>query len=79
MLNRLVDSARLDGAIDHSVTAADIALATIRFCRPLAVGLGPAAEREISHRDLDTYLDGLMSKSVASPRPYDVTYGHGTS
>ncbi len=60
MLDRLVDVSHRDSAIDNSVTAADVALATIRFCRPLAIGLDPADERTIAHRQLDTYLDGLM-------------------
>ncbi|MGA9276505.1 TetR/AcrR family transcriptional regulator [Ilumatobacter sp.] len=60
LLDRLIDAARHDGAIDDDVTATDIALATIRFCRPLAIGLDPAAERVIAHRQLDSYLDGLM-------------------
>lgn len=59
VLDRLVDRARRDGAIDGDVTATDIALATIRFCRPLAIGLPPADERAIAHRQLTAYLDGL--------------------
>ncbi|MCO8129398.1 TetR/AcrR family transcriptional regulator [Acidimicrobiia bacterium EGI L10123] len=59
VLDRLIDRARRDGAIDHDVTATDIALAAIRFCRPLAIGLDPAEERAIAHRQLAAYLDGL--------------------
>ena len=59
VLDRLVDRAHRDGAIDDEVTATDIALATIRFCRPLAIGLDPAEERAIAHRQLTAYLDGL--------------------
>jgi hypothetical protein len=61
LLDGLIEAARADGAIDQTVTPADIAIATIRFCRPLAIGLGPADDRAIAHRHLDTYLDGLMS------------------
>ncbi len=61
VLDRLIDVARRHGAIDEDVTATDIALATIRFSRPLAVGLDPADERAIAHRQLDRYLDGLMA------------------
>lgn len=61
LLDRLVEAARRDGAIDREVTPTDIALATIRFCRPLAIGLDPADERAIAHRQLDRYLDGLLS------------------
>lgn len=59
VLERLVDAARRDGTIDVSVTPTDIALAAIRFCRPLTIGLDPAEERAIAHRQLTTYLDGL--------------------
>lgn len=62
VLDRLIDRARHDGAIDDDVTATDIALATIRFCRPLAIGLDPADERAIAHRQLTTYLDGLTTR-----------------
>ena len=60
VLDRLIEAARRDGAIDHDVTPTDIALATIRFCRPLAIGLDPADERAIAHRQLSSYLDGLI-------------------
>ena len=60
MLDRLVNAARRDSAVDNSVTATEIAFAAIRFCRPLAIGLDSANERSIAHRQLDTYLDGLI-------------------
>ncbi len=63
VLHGLIEAARGDGAIDHDVTPTDIALATIRFCRPLAIGLDPAAERAIAHRQLNTYLDGLIKSA----------------
>lgn len=62
MLDQLIDTARRANAIDNNVTATDIALATIRFCRPLAIGLEPAAERAIAHRHLNSYLDGLAAQ-----------------
>jgi AcrR family transcriptional regulator len=61
MLDQLVTTARRDRAINDDTTATDIALATIRFCRPLAIGLDPASERAIAHRQLDSYLTGLMT------------------
>jgi len=63
VLDRLIDIARRDGAVDDDVTVADIALATIRFCRPLAIGLDAADERAIAHRQLNSYLDGLEARS----------------
>jgi AcrR family transcriptional regulator len=69
MLDQLIDIARRDGAIDDSITATDIALATIRFCRPLAIGLDSAAERAIAHRQLESFLDGMMTRRHGrSPR-----------
>ncbi len=62
VLDRLTEAARRDGAIGHDVGPIDIALASIRFCRPLAIGLDPADERVIAHRQLDTYLDGLFER-----------------
>lgn len=59
VLDRLVAYARSDGTIDAALTANEVALATIRFSRPLAVGLDPADERAITHRQLDRYVDGL--------------------
>lgn len=61
MLDRLVEAATRDGAIDHEHTATDVALAATRFCRPLAVGLGADDEQAIAHQQLDRYLDGLAA------------------
>lgn len=64
VLERLVGAAQRDEAIPARIDATDIALATIRFCRPLAIGLGRAEERSIAHRQLDSYLDGLASATI---------------
>lgn len=61
VLDRLIDTARRDGAIGADFTASDIAFTTIRFCRPLAIGLDLATERAIAHRQLDVYIDGLAT------------------
>lgn len=66
VLDQLVTAAVRDGAIDPELTATDIGLAAIRFCRPLAVGLDAGDERRIAHQQLDRYLDGL---AVPRPRP----------
>jgi AcrR family transcriptional regulator len=63
VLGRLIDVARTDGAIGADVSATTIAHATIRFCRPLAIGLEPTHERVIAHRQLDAYLDGLATSA----------------
>lgn len=59
LLDRLVDAAQRDEAIASDITATEIAFATIRFCRPLAIGLDSAQERAVAHRQLDIYVNGL--------------------
>jgi AcrR family transcriptional regulator len=63
VLSRLIDVARIDGAVGADVSATTIALATIRFCRPLTIDLDLADERVIAHRQLDAYLDGLATRA----------------
>ena len=63
LTERLVAAARRDGAIRENVGPTDITFAAIRFCRPLGIGLSPEQERSIAHRQLDTFLDGLMPRS----------------
>ncbi len=62
VLERLVAAAIDDGAAGEEVTATDIALAAIRFCRPLAIGLTADDERAIAHQQLDRYFDGLAAQ-----------------
>jgi AcrR family transcriptional regulator len=66
VLQRLTEAARRDGAIGERVAASDIAMATIRFCRPLGIGLDHEAERAIAHRQLEDYLDGLTVSAERS-------------
>ena len=68
VLDQLVTAAARDGAIDLEHTANDIALAAIRFCRPLAVGLDADDERAIAHKQLDRYLDGMAVPKSHPPR-----------
>ncbi len=67
VLERLTEAAQRDGAIGRGITAGDLALAAIRFCRPLGIGLDRETERAIAHRQLDDYLDGLTS-GASRPR-----------
>ena len=64
VLERLTEAARRDGALGKEITASEIAIASIRFCRPLAIGLDPVDERAIAHRHLDIYLDGLTANAT---------------
>jgi len=59
MLDRLVAVAQSDGTIGADVTVVDVVHSTIRFSRPLGIGIGLAEERAIAHRQLDTFIDGL--------------------
>lgn len=61
LLRRLVAAAEQNREISADVTSHEIALAAIRFCRPLAIGLDAARERSIAHHQLDCYLDGLAA------------------
>lgn len=61
VIQRLLSDARQAGAIGSDITTTDIAHSAIRFARPLAIGIDPATEREIAHRQLDHYLSGLRS------------------
>jgi AcrR family transcriptional regulator len=61
MLERLVRTARRSGAVPSGTTALDVTYVAIRFCRPLAIGLVPAEDAALAHRQLDTYLNGLRT------------------
>lgn len=69
VVERLAEAAQRDGAIAEGVTAGDIAMATIRFCRPLGIGLDQAVERAIAHRQLEDYLRGLAIGGGTSSVP----------
>lgn len=66
VLERLAVVAQRDGAIGQGVTVRDIAMATIRFCRPLGIGIDQAADRAIAHRQLEDYLHGLAVSAERS-------------
>ncbi len=61
VLQRVLADAHAAETVGGDVTAADITHAAIRFARPLAIGLAPASESEIAHRQLDVYLEGLAA------------------
>jgi len=59
MIHTLIERGQHEGRLRCDVTAADIVFATVRFSRPLAVGLSTADERALAHRHIDIYVDGL--------------------
>lgn len=65
LLKTLLARAVQDGKLDSDVSEREIVLATIRFARPLAIGLPGNEERAIAHRQLDFYIDGLCSPNRA--------------
>jgi AcrR family transcriptional regulator len=62
LLKTLLARAVQDGKLGSDVSARDIVFATIRFARPLAIGLPASQERAIAHRHLDFYIDGLCRR-----------------
>jgi AcrR family transcriptional regulator len=68
VIERLVRDARHAGAIGRDITATEIVYAAIRFARPMAIGIGRDADREIAHRQLDHYLAGLRVATGREPR-----------
>ena len=69
LLDRLLATARDAGAVGDGASAADITYAAIRFSRPLSIGLSPAEERAIAHRQVDTYVDGLAGPGEVARSP----------
>lgn len=61
LLGAILDRGRRDGSVRPETRLADIAFAVIRFSRPLTIGLPRDDERDLAHRHLDIYLDGLST------------------
>ncbi len=59
LMKSLHARARRSGRLRGDASVADLVFATIRFARPLAVGLSAADERALAHRHIDIFLDGL--------------------
>lgn len=66
LMATLVTRARRDDRLRSDLSVGDIVFATIRFGRPLAIGLPQADDRAIAHEQLDRYIDGLCA---ATPIP----------
>jgi AcrR family transcriptional regulator len=62
LIHGLIERGQREGRLRSDATAADIVFATIRFARPLAVGLSAAQERAAAHRHADIYVDGLRRR-----------------
>ena len=68
LMGELIDRGRRDDRLDDGFDVGDIVFATIRFGRPLAIGLSPAADRANAHRQLDRYLDGWIAEAHTAAR-----------
>lgn len=61
LMTDLIARGRRDPRLPADLAVGDIVFATIRFGRPLAIGLPPADDRAIAHAQLDRYIDGLCA------------------
>jgi AcrR family transcriptional regulator len=68
VLTALMERSKADKGLRSDVSVSDIVFATIRFGRPLAIGLPSADDREIAHRQLDRYVDGLRATPEVARR-----------
>ena len=68
LLTALIERNLQDHRLRADLAVGDIVFATIRFGRPLAIGLPPAEDRDIAHRQLDRYIDGLCTHPTPSQR-----------
>lgn len=68
LMVELVGRGRRDERLRAGFDVGDIVFATIRFGRPLAIGLPPADDRAIAHRQLDRYLDGWLAEPHTTTR-----------
>ena len=68
LLTALIERNRRDRLLRADLSVGDIVFATIRFGRPLAIGLPSADDRDIAHRQLDRYIDGLRTHTAPSRR-----------
>ena len=70
LLTALIERNQHDRRLRADLSVSDIVFATIRFGRPLAIGLSTLDDRKIAHRQLDRYVDGVSihSSPARSPR-----------
>ena len=66
LMAELIGRGRRCQRLPDDLTVGDIVFATIRFGRPLAIGLAPAEDRAIAHCQLDRYVDGLCTPDPAA-------------
>lgn len=69
LMATLIDRCRRDRRLRDDLAVDDIVFATIRFGRPLAIGLSPTDDRAIAHVQLDRFVDGLRADRDPTTRP----------
>ena len=73
LMEALLERAQRDDALRPDLSVGDITFASIRFGRPLAIGLSAAEDRKIAHRQLDRYVDGLRANPARDPSERQTT------
>lgn len=68
LMTALIERNRQDYPDRTDLSIGDITFATIRFGRPLAIGLPPVEDRAVAHHQLDRYIDGLHTHTSQRPR-----------
>lgn len=69
LIHTMIERGQHSGRLRRDASPADIVFATIRFSRPLAIGLSAADERAIAHRHIDIYVDGLSGSATRTINP----------
>jgi len=69
VLTTLIDRWHADEMLSTELSVSHIVFATIRFGRPLAIGLTSSEDRAIAHGQLDRYVDGLRSRPPTRDGP----------
>jgi AcrR family transcriptional regulator len=73
LMTALIERNRQDYPNRTLLSIGDITFATIRFGRPLAIGLPPVEDRAVAHHQLDRFIDGLHTHTHTSQRPREQT------
>jgi AcrR family transcriptional regulator len=64
----IIDRAKGEGSLRADAEFVDIAIALVRFSRPIGGGFPPGLEEMVAHRHLEIYVDGLRAEG-ATPFP----------
>jgi AcrR family transcriptional regulator len=69
-IDRIIDTARADGALRPDVASGDVGLLLVRLTRPLPGPFPAEVDSRLTHRHLDLLLDGLRATAFrGAPLP----------